>query len=42
VSRARQAVPLLLAGASILLGIASAAPFEFLQIGRPEAAEEGL
>jgi multicomponent Na+:H+ antiporter subunit D len=35
-------VPLVLAGASILLGLFSAAPFEFLQIGRPDAAEEGL
>lgn len=42
VARARQAVPLVLAGASILLGLLSAAPFEFLQIGRPDAAEEGL
>jgi multicomponent Na+:H+ antiporter subunit D len=42
VARARQAVPLVLAGASILLGLFSAAPFEFLQIGRPDAAEEGL
>ena len=42
VPRWRQAVPLVLAGAAILLGIASAPPFDFLQIGRPEAAEEGL
>ena len=42
VSRARQAVPLLLAGAAIVLGLASNAPFEFFQIGRPEAAAEGL
>ena len=42
VSRARQSVPLILAGFAILLGIASALPFEFLQIGRPETAEEGL
>ncbi len=42
VARARQAVPLVLAGAAILLGILSAPPFDFLQIGRPEAAEEGL
>nr|WP_245242941.1 proton-conducting transporter membrane subunit [Pararhodobacter sp. SW119] len=41
VARARQAVPLVLAGLAILLGILSAAPFDFLQIGRPEAAEEG-
>jgi multicomponent Na+:H+ antiporter subunit D len=40
-SRARQAVPLVLAGASILLGIASAGPFAVLEIGRPAAAEEG-
>jgi multicomponent Na+:H+ antiporter subunit D len=40
--RARQAVPLVLAGASILLGLASAWPFAVLEIGRPLAAEEGL
>lgn len=42
VSRAAQAVPLVLAVAAILLGLGSAAPFEFMQIGRPEAAAEGL
>ncbi len=42
VSRALQTVPLVLAGLSILLGVVSAAPFEFLQIGRPETAEAGL
>lgn len=42
VSRARQAVPLALAAAAIVLGLASNAPFEFFQIGRPEAAAEGL
>ena len=42
VTRAAQAVPLVLAGASILLGVFSAPPFEFMQIGRPDAAEEGL
>jgi len=42
VSRARQTVPLVLAGASIALGIASAGPIELLEIGRPPAAEEGL
>ncbi|MFN4101131.1 MAG: hypothetical protein ACK4GT_15280, partial [Pararhodobacter sp.] len=41
-SRSRQAVPLLLALVAILLGIASALPFEVLSIGRPSAAEEGL
>jgi multicomponent Na+:H+ antiporter subunit D len=41
-SRARQAVPLVLAGAAIALGIASAGPFDVLAIGRPQAAEEGL
>lgn len=41
-SRARQAVPLLLASASVALGIASAGPFDLLAIGRPLAAEEGL
>ena len=40
--RSRQAAPLALAAAAILLGIASSAPFEFLQIGRPQAAAEGL
>ncbi|MCC6000538.1 MAG: hypothetical protein JJU19_06680 [Pararhodobacter sp.] len=42
VSRTRQAVPLVLAGLSIVLGVISAGPFEFLQIGQPETAEEGL
>ncbi|MFN4089955.1 MAG: complex I subunit 5 family protein [Alphaproteobacteria bacterium] len=42
VPRAHQAVPLVLAGLSILLGVASAGPYAFLQIGRPAAAEEGL
>lgn len=42
VSRARQAAPLLLALAAILLGILSAGPFAFIQIGRPGAAVEGL
>ncbi|WP_114965815.1 complex I subunit 5 family protein [Alkalilacustris brevis] len=42
ITRAAQLVPLVLAAAAILLGLASAAPFEFLQIGRPEAAAEGL
>lgn len=42
VPRAQQAVPLALAGAAILLGIASSAPFEFLQVGNPQAAAEGL
>jgi formate hydrogenlyase subunit 3/multisubunit Na+/H+ antiporter MnhD subunit len=41
-SRAWQAVPLLLAGASVLLGLASAQPFNLLAIGRPGAAEDGL
>jgi multicomponent Na+:H+ antiporter subunit D len=41
-SRARQALPLALAGLSIILGIASAGPYEFLQIGRSPAAKEGL
>lgn len=40
--RTRQAVPLVLAGAAVALGIASAAPFELLTIGRPHAAGEGL
>ena len=42
VPRARQAVPLALAGASILLGVASSAPFDLLHIGSPQAAAEGL
>ncbi|HEV7275883.1 MAG TPA: proton-conducting transporter membrane subunit [Devosiaceae bacterium] len=42
VPRPRQVIPLLLAGLSILLGIASAAPYDILQIGRPHAAVEGL
>ncbi len=37
-----QAVPLALAALAILLGILSDTPFAFMQIGRPEAAEEGL
>jgi formate hydrogenlyase subunit 3/multisubunit Na+/H+ antiporter MnhD subunit len=41
-SRGQQAVPLVLAGAAIVLGIASAGPFELLTMGRPEAAGEGL
>ncbi len=42
VPRLLQVVPLVLAGAAILLGLASAGPFEFLQTGRPQAAAEGL
>ncbi|MEM8852569.1 MAG: proton-conducting transporter membrane subunit [Pseudomonadota bacterium] len=38
----RQALPLTLAATSILLGLLSAQPFEFLQIGRPQAATGGL
>jgi multicomponent Na+:H+ antiporter subunit D len=37
VPRRSQAVPLVLAAASILLGLLSGAPFAFLQIGRPDA-----
>ena len=40
--RAQQIAPLVLAGAAIFLGIASSAPFEFLQIGYPQAAVRGL
>ena len=40
-SRARQLVPLVLAGASIVLGIASAGLFEILSVGPPAATEEG-
>ncbi|MBS1304117.1 proton-conducting transporter membrane subunit [Loktanella sp. SALINAS62] len=42
VSRSQQAVPLLLAGTAILLGIASSGPFELFQIGSPWADIEGL
>ena len=42
VSRGRQAVPLALALAAIALGLASAAPFDFIQIGKPAAAVMGL
>lgn len=42
VARRVQAIPLALAGASILLGVASAPLYELLQVGRPAAAEEGL
>ena len=42
VPRAWQAVPLVLAALSILLGVLSAIPFDLLQIGRPEQAAEGL
>jgi formate hydrogenlyase subunit 3/multisubunit Na+/H+ antiporter MnhD subunit len=41
-SRARQAVPLVLAGSAIALGIASAGLFDLLAVGRPETSEEGL
>jgi len=40
--RSRQVMPLVLAGASIVLGLASAGPLDLLSIGRPAAAEEGL
>ncbi|WP_306119263.1 MULTISPECIES: proton-conducting transporter membrane subunit [unclassified Roseitalea] len=42
VPRAQQALPLALAMLSVVLGIVSAAPYDFLQTGRPAAAEEGL
>lgn len=42
VPRWEQGLPLLLALASVLLGIASAGPFALLQIGRPEEAAAGL
>jgi multicomponent Na+:H+ antiporter subunit D len=41
VPRWQQAIPLALASAAILLGLASAEPYELLQVGRPPAAEEG-
>lgn len=42
VARWRQLVPLALALLAIAIGIASAIPYAFLQIGRPLAAEEGI
>lgn len=42
VPRAWQLVPLALALGAILLGLVSAPPFDLLQVGRPEAAAEGL
>ena len=42
IPRIWQAVPLILAALSILMGLLSATPFELLQIGRPGPAEEGL
>jgi len=42
VARAPQFVALLLALASILLGLFSAVPYDFLQLGRPGSAAEGL
>jgi len=42
ISRLWQAVPLVLAALSIALGLLSAVPFDFLQIGRPDQAAEGL
>ncbi len=42
VPRWQQAIPLVLALASILLGLASAEPYALMQVGRPPAAEEGL
>ncbi|MGY6706908.1 MAG: complex I subunit 5 family protein [Rhizobiaceae bacterium] len=38
----RQWVPLILALLSVLLGVVSAGPYEFLQIGRPVTAEIGI
>ncbi|TVR08708.1 MAG: NADH-quinone oxidoreductase subunit J [Salinarimonadaceae bacterium] len=42
IARWRQAVPLVLAGAAIALGVFSAVPFDLLRIGRADAAQEGL
>ena len=42
VPRSRQAIPLVLALMATLLGITAALPYEFLQIGRPQAAQEGI
>jgi len=35
-------VPLVLAMLSVALGLLSSLPFDFLQIGRPDQAVEGL
>ncbi|MGE4338868.1 MAG: complex I subunit 5 family protein, partial [Pigmentiphaga sp.] len=40
VSRCRQAIPLALSLVAIAIGLASSLPYEFLQIGLPEGAEE--
>ena len=42
IPRSWQAVPLALAALSVLLGLLSAAPFDLLQVGRPDPAVEGL
>ncbi|MEQ8401977.1 MAG: proton-conducting transporter membrane subunit [Roseitalea porphyridii] len=42
VPQRQQALPLALAALSLVLGIVAATPYAFLQIGRPEAAAEGL
>ncbi len=42
IPRLRQAVPLVLALVAVALGIVSALPYDFLQIGRPVAAVEGI
>jgi len=42
IPRAREIAPLVLAVLSVALGVLSAGPFEFIQIGRPDAAVEGL
>jgi formate hydrogenlyase subunit 3/multisubunit Na+/H+ antiporter MnhD subunit len=42
VPRKRQMLPLILALFATILGVASALPYEFLQIGRPGEAAEGI
>ncbi|MFU8898240.1 MAG: complex I subunit 5 family protein [Roseinatronobacter sp.] len=42
IPRSWQAIPLGLAVLSVALGLLSSVPFEFLQIGRPDPAAEGL
>ena len=42
VPRRRQILPLALAAASVLLGLAAAPLYELLQVGRPLSAAEGL
>lgn len=41
VSKARQAIPLVLALIATIIGLASSIPYQFLQIGLPESVLEG-